>query len=338
VQGIAKMRLYAPDGAMHEQAKISFALTLNGCNWLIRLNRQYEGTNGIHAPDYEEVSCDGTNVYFIDNFRTETEKANKTRKLRGSNVATGISYKGQVFHNRLIDEAGIIWLTYASGCYLLNNTNGLIEPAMVFDGFGSRYGPPQHEKLRADWTLSATEPLVPMRVVYYGSANRSQERGGGNVGRQLYPAMTNAVYEALSFTNFQGFALPLASSLTLFTRSRPTGDSEDLRVFVVYTVNLVIAERIPHPGSFVPVLPGATALWDARTGYPLQYLAATGWPTVPTLETDPIFMKLRKLNPRVPAPVHSPWPVRTLLALLALAPLWLWALRRGLRNRKRVPG
>lgn len=67
---------------------------------------------------------------------SDVEKLVASGKDVAPNVANGLAYPGQVFHHRLADEVGAIWLAYASSCYFGRQTNDLVEPAMAFDGFG----------------------------------------------------------------------------------------------------------------------------------------------------------------------------------------------------------
>jgi hypothetical protein len=330
IEGSAKMHFYTPDGNTHAQATMLFTLSVKDCSWLLRFRRAYEGSNGAHAPDYQEISCDETNIYYISSMRSEVArfKASHNDEVP-PNVANGLSYEGQVFHHRLADEVGAIWLAYASTCYFRSQSNNFIEPAMAFDGFGSTYEPGDHARLRAEWTLTDSEPNLPVQLVYFGDGYRRTRNGRFKLPAPYDRAFTNAIFQVQAYTNITGLRLPLESSLKVFTPRRDSAAAQDLRLLVEYNVHLTNASRTVSVASFRPELPGVTLLEDRRVGS-LQYFATNGWPTPATLRTDAYFIELRAINTHAsPLPRRSPWLPRVLLILIVLMPVAAYIARRS---------
>jgi hypothetical protein len=333
VEGTASMRLHSPDGTTHEQAPLEFTLNVQDCAWLLQCARIYGGANGGHAPDME-VSCDGTNIYFVRSFGHEFLKRVKQSGQKAAfNSANCISYQGQVFHHRLIDEVGAIWLAYASGCYFRSRTNDLVEPAMVLDGFGGLYdGFPNRSRLRAKWTISSSEPFLPERLVYFGRGENAIRIGPAPRPAPSSEEFTNAVYEVETFTNLNGLRLPREASLKLFTSAGGSSPLGAVRLLAEYRVNLITAAITNALASYQPGIDGVAAMYDQRAGDTAIYFATNGWPSVETLRTAAYFQRLREINRHPSAPRRGPWALRIVLALVVLIPIWVYALR--VRSRR----
>jgi len=333
VEGSAKMRLYAPDGSSNDQATMLFTLSVENCRWLLRFKRDYQGADGTHAPDYQEVSCDETNVYFLSNIKSEVERLKASHTNVGPNVANGLTYPGQVFHHRLADEVGAIWLAYAATCYFQSQTSSFIEPAMAFDGFGGTYEPAGHEKLRAEWTLTSSKPNLPAQVVYFGDGYKTIRGRRAKLAPPYDRGFTNAIYQVATFTNVSGLTLPLDASLKVFTSRPGAAVAEDLRVLVEYRVHLTSAGKSVDAVTFQPALPGVTLLDDRRVG-PLQYFATNQWPQVAMLDTGAYFMQLRAINAN-PPPARRPLSLRIFMIVTLLLPIvayMVWRRKTGVKN------
>lgn len=340
-QGSAKMQMYFPDRTQ-EQSTVYFKMSLSGCKWLVRFVRD-EGTNSANAADYREASFDGTNVYYLCNLKSAIERQRKlgSNNLDAPNIAHGRAYQGSVFHLRMVDETSPIWLAYASGCYLADIQGDLVEPGMVFDGVGGKYGPPNHLKLKAQWLLSESTPRFPTRVVYLNDGYMYSPHGRLQCPVPYNNGFTNAIYQVERFTNISGLSVPCVSSLRIFQMSPNATTSTDLQLFVEYRMNLTNAMNTIDISSFQPAIPGITALQDERFGM-LNYYATNRWPVIEELRSGEYFEKIRKLNIRAQTlgslsaragkldSGRSLVVIRSILVLLALLPLVLFVVRRWL--------
>jgi hypothetical protein len=292
-QGAAKMSMYL-HGRTQEQAVAYFSMSVSGCKWLVRLRRDH-GTNAANAPDYLEGAFDQSAVYYLCNIKTAVERQRgQGSKLNAPNIAYGQAYNGEVFYHRMAPEITPIWLAYGSACYWNNRVTNLVEPGMLFDGTGVYYGPPRHPRLRAEWTLSNSEPRVPIKVVYFSEGFVQAPTGG--VVRLPPPydrGFTNAVYQVDSFANLDnGLRMPASSSLKVFEIKQDGKTSGDLRLFVEYHMRLTNAARMTGQMAFQPAIPGVTLLQDARHGL-LNYYATNRWPTKIELKEGTYFAALR---------------------------------------------
>jgi hypothetical protein len=330
LQGATKMRMYFPD-RIQEQSTVLFTINIRDCNWLLRFVRD-EGTNAANARDYEEVSFDGTNVYYVCNMTTKIERQRSIGdKLDAPNVALGRAYKGQLFHLRVADEVGPIWLAYASGCYLQSRTNQFIEPAMVFDGSGVTYGPPKHAELRAQWTLSDSSPRFPVWLAYFSDGYMELPSGRVRRPKPYDAGFTNAVYCVEAFTNANGLQIPLASSLKIFKMKPNATASTDLYLFAEYQMNVSNIAHSIDVVRFQPEIPGITVVHDERFGRQAYY-ATNKWPTVEELRTGPYFEAVRRINARHSATGNAAKWIRLLFILLILLPLTLTVAKLLLRK------
>jgi hypothetical protein len=324
--GLAKVRMYSP-GRTQEQSTVLFTVKTRGCDWLVRFVRD-EGTNAANASDYEEASFDGTNVYYLCNFKEKLERQRRAGdKFKAPNVAVGRAYQGELFHHRMALEVGPIWLTYASGCYFRSRTNDQVEPAMLFDGSGITYGPPKHPKLSARWALTDSSPSFPVRVAYFSSGEIQSPNGRVARPRPYNAGFTNAIYQVEAFTNMGGLMIPCRSSLKVFKMRADATANTDLALFVEYRVDLTNIVRSIDITSFQPEIPGVTLLEDARFGQ-LNYFASNGWPEVSTLQTGAYFTAVRNINKRQARVAPSTVFVRVCLGVLILLPVAIFLVRK----------
>jgi hypothetical protein len=110
------------------------------------------------------------------------------------------------------EQISILWLAYASGCYLGSRTNRLVEPVYWF---GGRYFFNRRLELPADWVIAQFPPRLPARVVYFDDGFVRGADGTGAPRIVPYPkpyanGYTNAVYEVVSFLEVGPYKIPTA--------------------------------------------------------------------------------------------------------------------------------
>src|SRR5262249_20150140 len=148
----------------------------------------------------------------------------------------------------------------ASSCYLAGRNEDVIEPAIAFDGTGAYFGPPEHQKLKAQWTFSDSRARFPSKVIYRRD------------GKPEYPSayqegFVDAIFEVQSYTNFNGLKIPRSSTLKIFDLKTNAMASDDLKLLVEYRVELTKVAGALQVDSFQPVIPGMMTIQDARSGH-----------------------------------------------------------------------
>jgi hypothetical protein len=253
------------------------------------------------------------------------------------NVANAITYRGEVIYHRSADEMSPIWLTCASGCFFQSQATNFVEPGMVFDGLGGGYGPPEHRRLRAEWSFSEACRSFPARVVYFSGGTLPPRKGSVKPARLPIPydtGCTSAIYSVDAFTNVGAAAVPLRSSLKIFTTKTKSVSAQDLRVFIEYIMNLTDWEESTNPVAFQPRIPGPTVVSDQRER-PFYYWATNGWPSIETLRSNPSYRQSTTHTSPAPRGTAS-WAVRILLALALFAP-GVYASQRFVRRLRKRP-
>lgn len=281
VQGSANMYLYMASGTTQAQSTVWFTAQLRACRWFIRCQRDEELGTG----DYAEASCDGTNVYYLSCISNAVAVTRAAGERTAPNIANAVAYKGEVIHHRTADELSPIWLACASGCFFQSRTTDSVEPGMVFDGFGKQYGPPEHGRLRAEWTFTDRTCAFPAQVVYFGDGTLQARRGAGKLAKLPMPydaGCTSAIYTVDVLTNVGGVTVPVRSSLKIYTAKPKPVSAQDLRLFVEYVINLTNWEQATSMVVFQPHIPGPTVINDRRDR-PLYFWATNGWPSIETL-------------------------------------------------------
>ncbi len=252
------------------QSLLPFSIEIGDCNrWILHM------TNGI--ADYEAVACDGKDCYHLCCIRSAVETMLRTQKnmplpvQKGrtniDNIATANVMKGLVPHYPSPPTlcAGAVWLTYASGCYFRNVTNGWVEPA-VSVGVPSPRGYdvyPEDFVLKMAVVTKGYNALgVPERVDYL-------EEGFRPVDKKPYPSpfdagFTNTIFEIADTTNWNGMAFPLAARMRTYGVETSSNGVGCLRLWHDYEVRTESITLVTPRTDYRPAIPGVTAIYDDR--------------------------------------------------------------------------
>jgi hypothetical protein len=250
VEGLVGFEWYSKAGSKTYPA-FHFSVTVDGCRWLI-----HEECEDKSLYDYDEVYYDGQFLYSLRSFQSVVEDLVRRTGVRGaSNVATAITYKGQVFRDEFAHVIGPLWLAYASGCYWPQLTNTQVEPVAVFTSKGPRTsakgsdGFRSYQPLRqnAVWNCSQEEPHLPLTVAYFSE--------DGN---------TNSLYSVLATTNLSGTRVPLQSTFSTFWDEDQAELSPADKVLIRYSIRLTSIRVAAPLSAQPPPLPGLTAIADFR--------------------------------------------------------------------------
>ena len=318
---------------MHPEVRpsaVEFSLRVQDDKWFMRL----EPRSG-QPFDFIEAGSDGTQVYFVTHKEASARKniALNPKLASTLNFATAWVYRGQILHHPHAHLANAAWLTYASAAYFRGRTNNTAEPVASLVG-GVAYDHINPFLQEAEWLLEDEPPFTPTRVIYRSDG---QVRLNGKVVGSYPPpfdkGFTNAVFEALLFTNNAGLAVPKTAVLKVYSagigRHAQTGQ---LEVKQEYVVQLRSLAALPAGTPWVPLLPPRCVISDARVkdeiGRPLVYSTKRKeWPTVDQVRSSSAYSQARA---GMQAPVAPLAPGRrgfviVVLAFAALAPLvWLW--------------
>lgn len=185
-----------------------------------------------------------------------------------------------------------LWLAFASGKYFEKVTNNFIKPIWVLDD-------PQLLKegftVKSDFTLAAQRPYLPTHIVYWNDGNYRVGPTSANSKRMVYAApppfnvgYTNAIYESLSSTNFEGWEIPIEFK---FTRYFISGDKLAIRTEAIGKVESLLPS--PKIQKLRPSFIGEAFIHDFRFSRSIppvnivRYHARDGnWPEIEDLQKE----------------------------------------------------
>jgi len=239
-----------------------FHITVSGCNWLLRL------TPIMPKPycDYRELSYDGTYVYSVASFEKIIEAQ---RTNRSANVATATITEGPVPHDESVHEAGVLWIMFASSCYLSSVTNQRTEPAITFGVPSWQYSFANRYTVKTVFKLQEKTPAVPESLIYFDEGFMRDPARSEVVTKREAPydaGFTNAVYRVLQSTNCGDLRLPTRAILETYVPARTVlTETGRFHLNIRYWINVdgVRAQATPNP-NFRPKLPGMTMVSDRR--------------------------------------------------------------------------
>ena len=135
------------------------------------------------------------------------------------NVAVGIIGPQEVPHFPFAHQAGAIWLAYASGRYFDAAASSRVQPAAtLLVLFGRNVQPNSFALQQAFWSRRPERPGALASAAYLDDGIAGL-RGGVPVKwpAPLDVGFTNAVFQALAYTNVGGLSLPTRATLSTFT-------------------------------------------------------------------------------------------------------------------------
>jgi len=226
--------------------------------------------------DYQTISYDGTNLYLFLNCETINSKFIAKDKAAGSsqppenqNLAEGSVVEQNAPCFAGYEEAGTLWLTYASGNYLSQiKTNAL--PAVW--PYGLRHMPiiPGMPAIvrRADWKLEKSLPQLPESVTYFEGADDLQKLVPNSplndAKLRTFRGYTNAQFQVSSSAEYNNLTLPKESMLEVFGLDRSKTPSVRLNLVCRYMVKALIFTNLDKQLVFPPRVPVLTSVSDHR--------------------------------------------------------------------------
>lgn len=312
---------------------INFEVFVKDCRWLMRL-----GTHDENVYDNRVVSFDGEDSYLLLNYETR-QRLNATRGQPVLNVGDGAVRKGGIPLFNFADEAGALWLAFASECYFATHGSAEQQP-VPFCYLGIRLRSlttsDQPEIERAILKLSQKRPFTPSYIAYYVPDVASYIKWSPSA-LPSGVAFTNVLYEALSFSEFSDLQLPTEAKLSIFRpdpREFPKIKSQLWQEILIRTTNAIPSISI---GSFRPNLPGKTIVSDERFNsegsFNLEYFTTNDWLTAETVTNSRGYKQARLAAMANPArsgrPAESSRAVRILiLATIVAFPIVIWGVSR----------
>jgi hypothetical protein len=254
-------------------AATHFKFSCRDCRWLMRLT----GTNHTIS-DYREVSFDGENGYFITSYQSRTR--NLTEHV--GNVADGWIVKGSIVRTVHAIQIGPVWLTYASRCYFQALQTNYAEQALSYNCppvFSPSFAPPRQP---VEWTHFAQFPHFVKQATYFEASTPPSSS----------PAITNVLFSVNATTNIGGLLIPTFAAVEVQCRKTP-GKPEVIHA-ARYEVRATTVRSQSTVSSFKPVLPGPTALSDARflsTAAAISLGIRTNWPSDDEVRDSPLYSR-----------------------------------------------
>jgi RNA polymerase sigma factor (sigma-70 family) len=264
-QGICRFTAFNSTGA--ETTDYPFTVSVSNGLWFMRITDIRSNT----VAGYFEIGCDGQRTYYVDYQEAWAQAAALHRGTgNAENVAVGIIGPQEVPHFPFAHQAGAIWLAYASGRYFDAATSPRLQPAAtLLVLFGRNVQPNSFALQQAFWSRRQERPGVVASAVYLDDGIAGLR--GGVPARWPAPldaGFTNAVYQALEYTNVGALSLPTRATLNTFAPQ--LGDPRP-RVVPKFTYEIMatnLTTSLLYTGGFRPQFPGKTFVNDMRFSTP----------------------------------------------------------------------
>ncbi len=264
-QGLCRLTAFNSTGT--ETTDYPFTVSVSNNLWFMRIT----DVRSNAVAGYFEIGCDGQRTYYVD-YQEAWARAAALRRGTGSaeNVAVGIIGPQEVPHFPFAPQAGAIWLAYASGRYFDGAKSSRLQPAAtLLVLYGRNVQPNSFALQEAHWSPMEGGPGVPASAVYLDDGIAGIRNGlAVKWPSPLDAGFTNAIYQALEYTNVGSLSLPTRATLNTFA---PELGSPGPRVVPKFTYEIVatnLTTSLLHTGSFKPELPGKTFVNDMRFSTP----------------------------------------------------------------------
>lgn len=244
-----------------------FTVRSSDCKWRV-WSKRFDQVN-----DYDEDSYDGTNLFTISCIASWVDQQKKRGLVVGENVGEAIITPGPAPENST-ELNRILWLTFASSCYLKSNVTGQL-PAIAShsDRHAYLYGFQQ----KAHWSVAQAAPYLPNSVIIYDSGKIStwaDKDAGFMTGPPIEKAwkgpyangFTNAVLKLAEPSTDRGDGLPRNATYHFnIYGPKPAGDANtDLALLRRYTFVITNTSKLVSGVDFTPAIPGLLTVTDQR--------------------------------------------------------------------------
>lgn len=317
----------------YDEIRYGFETQVDDCKWLAKLS-----SPDPMLYDYRIVSSDGVDSYLLLSYETR-QRQNLAKGIATKNFAGGTVMKGPVPCFDLANEAGTIWLAYASACYFAQHSRDetFVVPYSDYVRWFATFPGAKLVFERAALSLNDSPPYLPEGIAYYfhpvatDSGRHWAEAPDSGPGGLF----TNVNYRVLSFTNFGGIRIPRE---VLSLRFRP--DQRELPNIVPQLceeIRLTTTNITPGVSfsSFRPKLPGITDVMETRfangTRLMFNLFATNDWPSEADAKNSRAYKEaLARLQQTAALERRksSRLPAAALMVCLIALPVVLWFLTR----------
>ena len=230
------------DGKLYFAETNNFAIQMRGSTVKIR-TWGYSNPNNVEpVRDYIYVT-DGNTAYFITTFEVDPDAVAKSQTAVGHQLRIFNSF-ADIFTNACPPNAagnmGPVWIATASAAFMQgqDQNGGDIYPEHFICPDWPDIG---GERLKASWSLSSQPPYLPEYLVEYADenvfnvVNKFFDRWKQKTFPPIYKSgYTNAVYEALSWSDVDGLHIPNHFRLTSYIPCYDGSDNAQLQVQSTY--------------------------------------------------------------------------------------------------------
>ena len=269
-----------------------FSIKCRDCQWLIRSRRSDQTT------DYEEDGCDGTNVYSLTWFASSSRGFNSG----AARITAGIVPFNSPPLNR------ILWLIYASSCYLSNAPANRL-PALMSSS--DRHAYLFYPEQPAEWRSTGTAMPLPVVAILYDDGyfrywpddSFGFMTGPPNAQKWRPPydqGFTNAVLSVESFFEHEGGRIAREATFRCFLRKRDGTSPRDLALGTTYTFFGSNISSDIQLTDFRPEVKGVVLVTDKRfekhknPTYDVPYRMGNSRPSIEEVRQSPDFLKQQK--------------------------------------------
>jgi len=311
-----------------------FTISVSNCNWYMQIT----DVKSNLTVGYCDISYDGKYTYFLlyQDAWAQTAR-NKQGTGEQQNVAVGIIAPHEVPHFEFAPESGSIWLAYASSCYFAGVDTPNLEPAATLGVGPHGNNHASFLKQKAFWNVGKLPIGVPQIVTYLDDGVMKSNNGQITKWPEpLNTGFTNTTSQVLDYTNLGPLNLPLRAIMNTFcpTLNNDSGGlTAKLVLFYNYEVKATnITAQLLYNGDFKPKIPGVTLIDDWRfttlkKNLGFNYYNRVGrWLEDSEVKKLPEYLLALAPTSFQPPPVavskNSRWVFLTILAALAILPLW----------------
>jgi hypothetical protein len=274
VQGTVEFNGFRPEQDVPASSYVTkFSVSVSNCLWIIRSFRPDSDL------DYFETGTDGRNVFHLNSFET-TARANA--QLNASSVGTVASAKVDPGVVPRIYEAPantVIWLTFASRCYLDSvKLDGKLDRLLDYIGKGSslnNYLSDYHSPMiTATWERNAAPPRLASSIVYYddGQLDYWESQQASQVlppfRKRRNPPYDHGFKSAelivSTTTNVGSVVLPLSATFSIFAPRQSGVSSNDIYLLQRFRISVTNTTANVTLHAFLPAPPGSVQCRDNR--------------------------------------------------------------------------
>ena len=298
---ISAMEIVDPNGVKRPAGSADekpFTLILEDCTWKLRTQFGSQPRGDTSSPRaYHEVSCDGTNIYWMLAWPTNTFDlllstnpnaqvvANMGKVTKGVVPVTSISMESFVTCG-----APFIWFVFASSCYLNGLKDDRIRPIWITSD--SLPEDPDFYS-RMELIRAAQPPRLPVQATFVSSGmiKKREADGTWTTVRASAPfdkGWKLAEFESVGFTNIAQASFPTKARLTTFGRAPGAKTAKELKPGISFEIEALTIERLSeddarHVSVSYPDVSGSLMVdYDERLSTKLKgpavaYVASNGW-------------------------------------------------------------